>query len=201
LVPLGLQCTTPCPPGSFVAGQSVSFGQKFLGSIDLAGNWGWLDLDGSGGSGLKNDLANGATTPYSSVNPDGSCPGPGSCTVYTNPGGKVGPIKQGLDARFAGCPSIADPCTGSNPTAIPAGDPCLVLVPVVDFAAAAKNGKTNMTILTFAQVYLDPTATTGTHIAGCYVSAGTGNTLAGTNTTTTTTTDFVGATAPPTLTN
>jgi hypothetical protein len=201
LVPLGLQCATPCPAGSFVAGQSVSFGQKFLGSIDLPGNWGWLDLDGSGGSGLKNDLANGASTPYSAINPDGSCSGPGSCTVYTNPGGKVGPIKQGLAARFAGCPSIPDPCTGGNPTSIPAGDPCLVAVPVVDFAAATKAGKTNLTIETFAEVYLDPTTTTGTHIAGCYVSAVVGNTLATTTTTTTTTTEFVGATAPPTLTN
>ena len=201
LMPLGLQCTTPCPSGSFVAGQSVSFGQKFISStIDLPGNWGWLDLDGSGGSGLQNDLANGASTPYSAINSDGSCSGPGSCTVYTNPGGKVGPIKKGLDARFAGCPSISDPCTGGNPTGIPAGDPCLVVVPVVDFAAAAKAGKTNLTIETFAEVYLDPTTTTGTHIAGCYVSAVVGNTLAGT-TTTTTTTDFVGATAPPTLTN
>jgi len=64
LVPLGLQCATPCPAGSLVAGQSVSFGNKFLSAVindPLAGNWGWLDLDGSGGSGLKNDLANGAT--------------------------------------------------------------------------------------------------------------------------------------------
>jgi len=201
LVPLGLQCATPCPAGSFVAGQSVSFGQKFLGSIDLPGNWGWLDLDGSGGSGLENDLANGASTPYSAINSDGTCSGPGSCTVATNPGGKVGPIKKGLAARFAGCPSIPDPCTGSNPTGIPAGDPCLVAVPVVDFAAAPKPGKTPLTIETFAEVYLDPSTTTGTHIAGCYVSAVVGNTLSSTTTTTTTTTDFVGATAPPLLTN
>jgi hypothetical protein len=202
LMPLGLQCATPCPAGSFVAGQSVSFGQKFISAtINLAGNWGWLDLDGSGGSGLKNDLANGASTPYSAINPDGTCSGPGSCTVYTNPGGKVGPINQGLTARFKGCPAIADPCTGGNPTSIPAGDPCLVVVPVVDFAAAAKAGKTNLTIETFAEVYLDPTTTDGTHINGCYVSAVVGNSLASTTTTTTTTTEFVGATAPPTLTN
>jgi hypothetical protein len=205
LMPLGLQCATPCPKGSFVAGQAVSFGEKFLGSIDLAGNWGWLDLDGSGGSGLKTDLANGASTPYSAINSDGSCSGPGSCTVYTNPGGKNGPITQGLNDRFKGCPSIPDPCApGGSTTAIPAGDPCLVVVPVVDFAAAAKAGKTNLTIETFAEVYLEPTGpnqTTNTHIGGCYVSAPAGGTLSSTTTTTTSTTEFVGATAPPLLTN
>jgi hypothetical protein len=195
LVPLGLQCTTPCPSGSFVAGQSVSFGQKFINTtIDLPGNWGWLDLDGSGGAGLKNDLKYGATTSYTVGQ-----------TVNTDPGAKVGPIKQGLDFRFAGCPSIADPCNGGNPSDIPAGDPCLVVVPVVDFAAAAKAGKTGMPIEAFAEVYLEPTGpdqTTSTHIGGCYVSAVQGGTLSTTTTTTTgTSTTFLGSTAPPTLTN
>jgi hypothetical protein len=116
LVPLGLQCTTPCASGSLVAGQSVSFGNKFLSSVindPLAGNWGWLDLDGSGGSGLKNDLAYGATKTYTVGQ-----------SVNTDPGAKVGPIKQGLDIRFAGCANITDPCNGGNPTSIPAGDPC-----------------------------------------------------------------------------
>jgi len=194
LVPLGLQCKTPCPAGSFVAGQSVSFGHKFISAtINLPGNWGWLDLDGSGGAGLRNDLANGATKTYSVGDP-----------VSTNPGGKVGPIKSGLAARFKGCASIPDPCNGGNPTSIPAGDPCLVVVPVVDFGAAPKGGKTSMPIETFAEVYLEPTgpnATTATNIGGCYVSAVAGGTLSSTTTTTTSTTTFVGSTAPPMLTN
>jgi hypothetical protein len=194
LVPLGLQCATPCPAGSLVAGQSVSFGNKFLSNVindPLAGNWGWLDLDGSGGSGLKNDLAYGASKTYTVGQ-----------SVNTDPGAKNGPIKQGLGIRFAGCPAIADPCNGGNPTTIPAGDPCLVVVPVVDFAAAAKNGKTSMPIETFAEVYLDPATTDSTHINGCYVSAVAGGTLSTTTTTTTTgSTTFVGSTAPPTLTN
>lgn len=194
LVPLGLQCDTPCPSGSFVAGQSVSFGQKFINStIDLPGNWGWLDLDGSGGKSLKDDLANGATTTYTVGQ-----------NVETDPGAKTGPIKQGLDARFAGCPTIADPCNGGSSNNIPAGDPCLVVVPVVDFAAATKAGKTSMPIETFAEVYLEPTGpnqTTSTHIGGCYISAVQGGTLSSTTTTTTSTTTFVGSTAPPTLSN
>ena len=89
LVPLGLQCATPCATGSLVAGQSVSFGNKFLSSVindPLAGNWGWLDLDGSGGAGLKNDLAYGATKTYTVGQ-----------SVNTDPGAKNGPIKQGLN--------------------------------------------------------------------------------------------------------
>jgi Putative Flp pilus-assembly TadE/G-like len=201
MVPLGLQCATPCPAGSFVAGQSVSFGNKFISStIDLPGNWDWLALDGGGGKTLKDDLANGATTPYSATNPDGSCPGPGSCTVFTKPGGTNGPVSKGISDRFSGCPSIADPCNGGTANNIPAGDPCLVVVPVVDFAAANKAGRTSMPIETFAEVYLNPATTTGSHIDGCFVSAVQGGTLSGTTTTTTSNT-FVGATAPPTITN
>lgn len=170
LVPLGLQCTTPCPAGSFVAGEPVSFGAKFISStINLPGNWGWLDLDGSGGSGLRSDLASGASTSYSV-----------GSTVYTNTGAKVGPINSGLSSRFSGCPSIPDPCTGGgNPNNIPAGDPCLVIVPVVDFAAAAKAGKTSMPIEQFAEVYLDPKTTDAKHINGCYVTSTVGDTIAG----------------------
>lgn len=190
LVPLGLQCATPCPSGSFVAGQSVSFGQKFLGSIDLPGNWGWLDLDGNGGSTLKNNLATGSTGTFSVGQ-----------VINTDTGAKTGPIKQGLDARFAGCDtSIADPCNGGNPTNIPAGDPCLVTVPVVDFASATKAGNTNLTIEAFAEVYLEPTGankTTATNIGGCYVNTVVGNTVVGGGTTP----PSVGPLAPPTLTN
>jgi len=184
LLPLGLQCTSPCPADSFVAGQAVSFGTKFLGSINLAGNWGWLDLDGSGGSTLKNNIANGASTSFSVGQ-----------TIDTDPGQKVGPITQGLNSRFSGCPSIPDPCTGAgNPSDIPANDPCLVVVPAVDFALAAKDGSTSLTIEAFAEVYLDPTTTTGTAINGCFVSSVVGNTSSGL-------TSSFGPTTPPVLTN
>jgi hypothetical protein len=185
LLPLGLQCTSPCPAGSLVAGEPVSFGTKFISStINLAGNWGWLDLDGSGGSTLKTNIADGASGSYSVGQ-----------TIYTDPGKKNGPITQGLNSRFAGCPTIADPCNGSNPngtSGIPGGDPCLVVVPVVDFGAATKNGNTSLTIEAFAEVYLDPNTTTGTSINGCYVSSVVGDTQTGS-------TYSDGPTTPPVL--
>lgn len=166
LVPLGLQCQSPCPAGSLVAGEPVSFGTKFISSvINLAGNWGWLDLSGTGGATLKSDLASGATGSYAVGQ-----------TIWTDTGAKSGPINQGLSSRFAGCPAITDPCSGGNPTDIPAGDPCLVVVPVVDFGQATKNGTTSLTIESFAEVYLDPTTTDANHINGCYVSSVVGNT-------------------------
>ena len=174
--------------------------------IDLPGNWGWLDLDGSGGSGLESDLANGATTAYSAINSDGTCSGPGSCTVYTDTGAKIGPVKKGLDCKVCRLPkpSLTPAVRRRAQTLSRLAIPCLVVVPAVDFAAATKAGKTNLTIETFAEVYLEPTgpnATTPPHIGGCYVSAVAGGTLSSTTTTTTSTTEFVGATAPPTLTN
>ncbi len=169
LVPLGLQCATPCPAGSLVAGEPVSFGTKFISStINLAGNWGWLALGATGGKVLGDNIASGASGTYTVGQ-----------NVGTKPGGTNGQIKAGLKSRFSGCPSITpDPCSSTgNPADIPAGDPCLVIVPVVDFAAAAKNGSTSMPIEDFATVYLDPSTTDSTHINGCYVSAVVGNTV------------------------
>jgi len=185
LLPLGLQCTAPCPAGSLVAGEPVSFGNKFISStINLPGNWDWLALDGGGGSTLRTDIANGASKSFSVGD-----------IVNTKPGGTNGPVKQGIDDRFAGCPSIPDPCAnGGNPNNIPAGDPCLVIVPVVDFAQAAKAGKTSMPILAFAEVYLDPNTTDRSHINGCYVSSVVGDTLTGG-------TPSFGPTTPPVLIN
>jgi hypothetical protein len=167
LIPLGLQCTAPCPAGALVAGEPVSFGTKFVSSvINLAGNWGWLDLTGTGGKTLQTDLSNGASGTYSVGQ-----------TVWTDTGAKTGPVNSGMNSRTSQCPTIADPCSGGNPSDIPAGDPCLVVVPVVDFATASKNGTTALTIESFAEVYLDPSTTTGTSINGCYVSTIVGNTV------------------------
>ena len=43
LFPVGLQCTNPCSLSSLDPGQSVSFGQKFVGGL-APGNWQFLDV-------------------------------------------------------------------------------------------------------------------------------------------------------------
>ena len=163
----------------------MSFGTKFISAtVNALGNWGWLDLDRTGGSTLETNIENGAS---------------GSFTigqyVGTKPGKTKGPINKSISNRLAGCPSIADPCgTGFNPTDIPAGDPCLVIVPVVDFTSA-HGSSTDVQIEAFAQIYLDPTQTIkDVTINGCFVRAVVGNTIAGSPVP-----KAVGPLSPPTL--
>jgi len=91
------------------------------------------------------------------------------------------------------CPSIADPCTsgGGNPSNIPAGDPCLVVAPAVDFHGCT--GNCTLTIEGFAMIYLEPATTTSTNINGCFVNAVAANSIAAS------TAPGLGAVEPPTL--
>jgi hypothetical protein len=180
IMPFGLQCASPCPAGSLVAGEPVSFGTKFISAtVNAAGNWGWLNPDGKGGANLKNNIENGVSGTFS-VGEE----------VDTKSGATTGPVNQGMSERMGTCPSIADPCNGGNPSDIPGGDPCLVIVPVVDFTNV--NGSKDTPIEAFAEVYLDPSTTSGTSINGCYVSSVVGNTTAGSS-------YSDGPTAPPVL--
>jgi len=173
MFPVGLQCKKPCTASSFVAGEPVSFGAKFVSStINAAGNWQWLDPSGGSGGG-DSALSAAIQGGYSASLSIGG-------TIQSEPGnkGNSGPVKSALAARLSQCPSIADPCTngGGNPSDIPAGDPCLVVVPTVDFNGCS--GNCSLTIEGFAEIYLDPATTTSTKINGCYVSAVAANTIA-----------------------
>ena len=169
MFPVGLECTSPCSLANLDPGQSVSFGSKFVGGL-APGNWQFLDVSGGHGGGdalLASAIQYGATTSFSIGG-----------TIYSEPGnkGKSGPVKSALAARLASCPSIADPCSGGgNPNDIPPGDPCLIIVPAVDFAGCS--GSCGLTIEGFAEVYLEQTST-GTDIEGCFVQAIAADTLA-----------------------
>ncbi len=177
LFPVGLQCTNPCNLSSLDPGQAVSFGAKFVGGL-APGNWQFLAPDGNGASALGQAIEYGATGSFSVPNPDGSCPTGSSCTITTETGnqGNSNPVKTGLAARLNSCQSISEPCSGSNPTNIPLNDPCLVIVPAVDFTGV--NGKKPVTIEGFALIYIDPATTTSTSINGCFVSTVVPNTIA-----------------------
>ena len=211
LFPIGLQCPTPCGPGSMIAGQPLTFGSKFLsaslnsstaGCGGACGNWDWIGPDGKGASAIGNDITNGATTAYA-VSPNGSCGtnavGASYC-INSATGNKAnsGPIKNAMKARLASCPTISDPCAnGGNPNDIPAGDPCLVIMPAVDYSGVV--GSKPMPIEQFAEVYIEPDSTVS-NLDGCFISTVAGDTLSVT-TTTTTTRVTTGVTSPPTLTN
>ncbi len=168
LFPVGLQCTAPCSLSSLDPGQSVSFGSKFVGGL-APGNWQWLGLGGEGASTLGSNIEYGATSSYTIGQ-----------TINSSPGnkGNSGPVKSGLAARLSSCESISDPCTsgGGNSNNIPPGDPCLVVVPAVDYSGCT--GNCTLTIEGFAEIYLEPATTTSTNINGCFVSAVVPNTIA-----------------------
>jgi hypothetical protein len=166
LFPVGLQCTNPCSLSSLDPGQSVSFGSKFVGGL-APGNWQWLNPTGGTGGGdsaLSYAIQNGSPTLFSIKPPNN--------VIESEPGnkGNSGPVTSSLAARLASCDSITDPCSGGgNPNDIPPGDPCLVVVPAVDYHGCT--GNCPLVIEGFAMIYLEAATTTGTHIDGCFVKA------------------------------
>ena len=173
LFPVGLQCTNPCSLSSFDPGQDVSFGDKFVGGL-APGNWQWLNPTGGSGGGdsaLSSAIEDGSSALFS-INPPNN-------VIQSEPGnkGNSGPVKTALAARLASCDSITDPCSGGgNPSDIPPGDPCLVVVPAVDYHGCT--GNCPLTIEGFAMIYLEAATTTSTHIDGCFVKAITADSIA-----------------------
>jgi len=172
LFPVGLQCTSPCNLSSLDPGQSVSFGQKFVGGL-APGNWQWLDPTGGsagGDSALSAAIQSGISTSFSIGD-----------SIVSEPGnkGNSGNVQTALTNRLNSCNSISDPCTsgGGNPNDIPPDDPCLVVVPAVDYHGCT--GSCALTIEGFAMIYLEPATTTGTNINGCFVKAIIPNSIAG----------------------
>jgi hypothetical protein len=184
LFPAALQCVAPCTNPNKVAGQPLQFGVKFV-NVGASGNWGWLNLGGSGGSLLKSNIEGGATGNYAIGD-----------LVDTKTGKTTGPIDQGLTGRLgkneSKCTASPNPCSGGNPTeSIPVGDPCLVVVPVVDFTKL--NGNSQTPILGFAEVYLQGNVSSGS-ISGCFIKSLVGDTLTGSGA------PNLGANSPPVLT-
>jgi hypothetical protein len=167
LFPVGLQCTAPCSLSSLDPGQSVTFGKKFVGGL-APGNWQFLATDGTGNNVLGLSIQNGSSLSWKIGDLISSQTG--------NSGGSTN-VASGMQARLNSCPTIADPCTagGGNPNNIPAGDPCLVVVPAVDYHGCT--GSCSITILGFAEVYLESDST-GRFIDGCFVSSVAADTVA-----------------------
>ncbi len=190
LFPVGLQCTNPCSLSAFDPGQDVTFGKKFVGGL-APGNWQWLNPTGGSGGGdpvLSNAIQYGSSALFS-INPPNN-------TIQSEPGNKGNskPVKDALAARLASCTTPSDPCTtaGGNPNAITPGDPCLVVVPAVDYHGC--NGNCSLTIEGFAMIYLEAATTTSTHIDGCFVQAITADSIASSSS------PGLGAFQPPSLT-
>jgi Flp pilus assembly protein TadG len=175
LFPIGLQCLAPCPAGSLVAGEPVHFGTKFISAtVNASGNWQWVDVSADANDSigtLENAITNGGSSTYS-INPPNN-------QIYTKTGnaGKNPGVAKALSDRMAKCPSVPDACSGSNPNDIPLNDPCMIIVPTVDFTGLSGKSRA-LTIYGFALVHLDPATTTSTSINGCFISNITQDTLA-----------------------
>lgn len=173
MFPVGFQCTKPCNLSS-IPGGPIKFGLKFVDGL-ANGNWQWLSLGGTGSSVLGTNVDTGATGSYTIGQVINSAPG--------NKGNSSN-VNTGLADRFARCKSVesqanfSEPCTtaAANPTDIPIGDPCLVVMPAVDFNGCG--GNCNLAIEGFALVYLDSDSTSTT-LDGCFVSSVVPNTIAG----------------------
>jgi hypothetical protein len=182
LFPMGTQCTSPCSLSSLNPGSTVQFGTKFSPTGAASGNWQWLSLGGTGASVLGANVQNGASGSYSVGQQISSEPGNK---------GNAGPVKGGYGSRMSSCAAIADPCNGGNPRNIPAGDPCLVVVPAVDFNGC--HGRCTLTIEAFANVYLEPSSTS-TNINACFINAVAAHSVQGGSSV-----PNLGAESPPTL--
>jgi Flp pilus assembly protein TadG len=173
LFPVGLQCSKPCSLSTLDPGQSVSFGAKFVGGL-APGNWQWLNPTGGTGGGdsaLSYAIENGSPDLFSLTPPNNA--------IQSEPGnkGNSSNVQTALAARLDSCPSISDPCSGGgNPNDIPPGDPCLVVVPAVDYGGCS--GNCPLIIEGFAMIYLEAATTTSTHIDGCFVKAITADSIA-----------------------
>jgi hypothetical protein len=134
-----------------------------------ASNSGGLDCDTAYNS--DHELHYGCETPYT-LNPGVPCAGntPPYC-IPVQTGNYTGPLRSGLNARFAGCPANnwVAPAGGGLPT-IQDGDPRLIPLIITSYGAFAHNGNTNVPVVNFGAFYITgwdqgpgggPCATTG----------------------------------------
>jgi hypothetical protein len=200
MFPLVFDCAGTCPGlGSVSSGLAETFGTKFLGALDVPGNWQFLDPGVPGGDALGNAIGGGLSMGDMSIGSD----------VTTKTGVTSGPVTAGWAQRMTQHNSLctagslagencADPSTNCDNAkaglVIPSNDPLLVTIPVADVSACT--GSCTVPITGFAQVYLYSLAKSGSSytISGCFVQQtdpnGGGGVAGAPN---------LGAIAPPTL--
>lgn len=141
-------------------GASNGFGYTFGTEVTLKevpgnhfgpGNYGFLALDGRGGDDLRDTIAQGGSDTTYRVGDE----------VYTEPGQKTGPVTQGLnswasshgDSMGSSCDNWAASHSYTNGR-LTVSAQCryrVILIPIID---AWPNGRHEVTILGFAQMYL-----------------------------------------------
>jgi putative Flp pilus-assembly TadE/G-like protein len=196
LFPVAFDCAGTCPGLSAISSGfgSVTFGTKFGGVADASGNWEFLALNGTSGSGsnLADAIAGGVTLPELSI----------GANVSTDTGVKWGNADdKGWQTRLANHQALfgmGDPqvnCDNAKSgIAIPSNDPLLVTVPVADLSSC--KGSCTVAVTGFAQVYLYSLSKTSSDIvlSGCFVQQPDNGCAGGTASA-----GNLGAIAPPSL--
>jgi Putative Flp pilus-assembly TadE/G-like len=147
LIPVGLPCTaTPCPYTVGTEYQLLQGGANGKGnSWNLGpGNWGRLALGGSGATQFLNNLINGY---QGSINVGDK--------VTAETGQVNGPTDEGINTARVNA-GVAINGTVTNPTlaTVPAYDPRLVAVPLIDFTGAT-GSSVQVTVMGFAMMWID----------------------------------------------
>jgi Putative Flp pilus-assembly TadE/G-like len=111
----------------------------------VPGNWDPLAIGGSGASTYRSNVGHG----------EGQVLNAGDI-LPTETGNIVGATAQGFTDRGLNLPNSTVsqvPATG-YPSPLSPSDPHIVVVPLVDFTAAGKNGKTSVPVLDFVTLYV-----------------------------------------------
>lgn len=112
--------------------------------IGVPGNWDPLAIGGNGASTYRSNIAHGEAQVLHAGD-----------TLSTETGNIVGPTAQGFTARGLTLPNSTVATVPESPyTTLSASDPHVMVVPLVDFTAAGKNGKTKVPVLDFVTLYV-----------------------------------------------
>jgi Putative Flp pilus-assembly TadE/G-like len=147
LIPVGLPCTaTPCPYTAGTLYHLVQAGTNGNGgSWNVGpGNWGRLALGTTGATQFLNNLINGY---QGSINVGNK--------VNAETGQVNGPTNEGINVARVNA-GVAINGTVTNPTlaSVPAYDPRLVAVPLIDFTGAT-GSSVQVTVMGFALMWID----------------------------------------------
>jgi Putative Flp pilus-assembly TadE/G-like len=110
----------------------------------VPGNWDPLAIGGSGASVYRSNIGHGEAQTIKVGD-----------VLATETGNIVGPTAQGFSDRGLNLPNSTVATVPASPyTTLSATDPHVVVVPLVDWTAAGKNGKTSVPVMDFVTLYV-----------------------------------------------
>ena len=110
----------------------------------VPGNWDPLAIGGNGAATYRSNIAHGEAQVINAGD-----------TLSTETGNIVGPTGQGFSDRGLTLPNSTVATVPASPyTTLTPTDPHVMVVPLVDYTASGKNGKTSVPVLDFVTLYV-----------------------------------------------